>query len=395
MKTLLSCIFFISITLSSLAQGSIQDPAGNYYNTDTINGILWMTENLRYEIEGESGRFSEPFEVGCYEGEISNCEQFGMLYSYPAARPACWTLGAGWRLPTAEELTALLDYFNENYAALVSGGQSGLNLLLGGTMEASFNTGNWSGHVGVYPSSSPYSGANKSGGIWGAEHSALILAKTGESIYHIWADHNKKAFVENNINFSGQYSMFSCRCVKSEPANAAEPLVDPRDEKVYQTVEIDGKIWMAENLNYDSGEGSWCYDEKDESCTSNGRLYNWEAAKNACPEGWHLPSKEEWETFEVLFEDDYQTDDINEAFLALMAGGGSGFSAQLGGGRWQNDSSYSFYGLGNYGSYWSSTSYSERGDGQSYTYELGVTYQELRLRNSGREAGKSCRCVKD
>jgi uncharacterized protein (TIGR02145 family) len=30
-----------------------------------------------------------------------------------------------------------------------------------------------------------------------------------------------------------------------------------------------------------------------------GVLYNWEAAKTACPEGWHLPSDAEWKTLEM------------------------------------------------------------------------------------------------
>jgi uncharacterized protein (TIGR02145 family) len=50
---------------------------------------------------------------------------------------------------------------------------------------------------------------------------------------------------------------------------------------------------MAENLNYDA-EGSKCYDDKPENCSKYGRIYNWETAKEVCPNGWHLPSDEEW-----------------------------------------------------------------------------------------------------
>jgi len=41
-------------------------------------------------------------------------------------------------------------------------------------------------------------------------------------------------------------------------------------------------------------EDSYCYDGKVENCKTYGRLYTWEAAQRACPEGWHLPSDEEW-----------------------------------------------------------------------------------------------------
>lgn len=69
---------------------------------------------------------------------------------------------------------------------------------------------------------------------------------------------------------------------------------DPRDDKVYKTVKIDEQEWMAENLAFKTADGCWVYDNVNDYLKTHGYLYNWKAATNACPEGWHLPSIQDW-----------------------------------------------------------------------------------------------------
>ena len=68
-------------------------------------------------------------------------------------------------------------------------------------------------------------------------------------------------------------------------------LTDARDGKKYTTVEINGIRWMASNLNYvlDSNTKESGL-PKDGGC-----FYSWEEAVNACPNGWRLPTRAEWQ----------------------------------------------------------------------------------------------------
>ncbi len=160
--------------------------------------------------------------------------------------------------------------------------------------------------------------------------------------------------------------------------------------KTYGIVRLNGQTWMAENLNYDVGEGSWCYDNDPANCRKTGRLYTWEAAKKACREvGWRLPTDTEWREMAKQFggADDDASDGGKAAYQALIEGGPSGFAAQLGGGR----ISYGdFYSLGGNGYYWSAT---ERDADSAWSYYFRRGYGLLGRYFINKSVGLSCRCV--
>ena len=113
--------------------------------------------------------------------------------------------------------------------------------------------------------------------------------------------------VASILNEGDKNSAASVRCVKENlgeikfKPEMAEQHFFPSFDTVsfgaqsYKIVKLGSQTWMAENLNINT-KNSWCYENKPEKCSSYGRLYTWDAAKKACPVGWHLPSHVEFET---------------------------------------------------------------------------------------------------
>jgi uncharacterized protein (TIGR02145 family) len=82
---------------------------------------------------------------------------------------------------------------------------------------------------------------------------------------------------------------------QTKSASSISTFKDNRDGKVYRIVQIGRQVWFAENLNY-AAKGSVCYDNKTDYCSKYGRLYYWDAAKKACPAGWHVATDDDWTT---------------------------------------------------------------------------------------------------
>jgi len=147
--------------------------------------------------------------------------------------------------------------------------------------------------------------------------------------------------------------------------------IDSRDNQVYSFIEIDGKKWMAENLNFKSPK-SLIYDNNEKNADTYGRLYTWEEAKCSCPENWRLPTEDEWQQLEKTIGLDQMTIDSigwrgtpygnvlksknNKTWLNSIHDSPktSGFDGIAGGLAYNNDY-FANIGLGGY--YWTSTNY--------------------------------------
>lgn len=90
----------------------------------------------------------------------------------------------------------------------------------------------------------------------------------------------------------------SCLVMYCAVAAPPDSFTDPRDQQIYGVANAGGLRWMTENLRY-ATQSSACYDDLEDNCKKLGRLYPWEVALQACPDGWHLSTEYEWQLLEL------------------------------------------------------------------------------------------------
>jgi uncharacterized protein (TIGR02145 family) len=191
--------------------------------------------------------------------------------------------------------------------------------------------------------------------------------------------------------------------------------------QIYNTVLIGDQCWLKENMNWETGD-SWCYNNDPVNCIKYGRLYTWETmmdgalssntvpsgVQGICPNGWHIPSDEEWKILEGTVDSQYGIGDpewdsvgnrgydagYNLKSSSGWSSGGSGsnaygfagfpggFRARFGGFSYLERNAY----------FWSSA---EHSSGFAWRRTLYYNYDEVRRYETYEDYGFSVRCVKD
>ena len=199
----------------------------------------------------------------------------------------------------------------------------------------------------------------------------------------------------------------------------------------YETVVIGSQCWTKSNLRYavgTSGDAAMAisadepmyYEVPDQDVTTYGYIYNWPAALQVCPSGWHLPTKAEFDDLanyldtcknangDYLYRCDQtagyiakslaSTHDWNEYTNAShpcavgnnqSANNASGFGAVPAGGSYYTNSNF---GIGAY--FWTSTQNENDPNTAWYSYVV-FSKEILRYHNSTKNYGRSVRCLKN
>ncbi|MGL1933855.1 MAG: hypothetical protein OCD01_02485 [Fibrobacterales bacterium] len=135
-----------------------------------------------------------------------------------------------------------------------------------------------------------------------------------------WAFNDKDCTIPGATGQSITYSCYVSTTVTAEYEELTEGTFWDRrgSGTTYKWIKIEDEFWMDDNLNY-SVSNSRCYIDKSEYCQQYGRLYQWTAAMQIdtlysanqwsgtetshlgiCPEGWHMPTANEWNTLTAL-----------------------------------------------------------------------------------------------
>ena len=131
----------LSIAFGSVGgAGSTQRSTKTHNVSGTISSSKRMADGKEWTTANLNVNASPSY---CYDDAERNCRRYGRLYTWESAQRVCQSFGGGWRLPTDDDWRQMAkryggvsddsaDKGRAAFTALLSGGTSGFNAVLGG-----------------------------------------------------------------------------------------------------------------------------------------------------------------------------------------------------------------------------------------------------------------------
>ena len=306
-----------------------------FYKVVTIGKQTWMAENLNFQYK-EYTKPQRSDRKSCYADSLGVCDSLGAFYSWVVAmdmdglftsaddfycrrnevrRGMC---PMGWHLPSVEEWNELIETVGDPLAAAVllksKSAWNGTDAYGFGVLPAGRN-----------PGSSAGSNKGRDAYFWTSaddENLNTRLVHFNEEIYSLMDIETQtknqwisvrcikdSALLSEAVEIQKSEISLAPACKDAKKDNCAYgELVDDRDGHVYKTVQIGSQTWMAENLEL-ANEGSpklgfyyWSaavdtvgeYSDCAKDCDARRTCNIKEPLRGICPEGWHIPSIDEW-----------------------------------------------------------------------------------------------------
>lgn len=240
---------------------------------------------------------------------------------------------------------------------------------------------------------------------------------------------NYQPYKDCELLLHREYSFGTCECKcvtgwtgqncdqPTSPVTCPGTVTDV-DNNVYDVIKIGNQCWMKQNLKttrYRDGSAiltglnnsTWesteygayaIFNDNLNNDSIYGKLYNFNAvsSQKLCPDGWHIPSAAEWQLLLNTAGDDAES---YKSTLGWTTGSGTNTTefTILPGSIRLSDGTYGSTGfnLGEYAGFWSRTSSPGQEDDfakQMYIIK-GDSY--VQISDALKNAGLSCRCVKD
>jgi len=178
---------------------------------------------------------------------------------------------------------------------------------------------------------------------------------------------------------------------------------DPRDGKKYNYTTLDNLDWMTNNLAYSGSSSSklGCPYMRCEAMRDIfGTYYTWNEAVQACPEGWRLPTANEWDQVgkegagAMMIDAYFNTKRMWEFWPDVKITNSTGLCI-IPTGYCLKSSGYDFVGSDSYACFWTSVSFPEDPSQALYKY---IFMKENDLKTSAvdkKDIALNVRCVRE